>query len=111
MPKRQLTGIVVSDKMSKTVVVDVQRIKEHKKYKRRFKINKKYKAHDEKGEYRVGDKVVIQECSPISKDKRWKVISLVSREKEEEQKTDENEGEKVEISNETTQKEDAEQKQ
>ena len=74
MPKRKLTGIVVSDKMQKTIVVEVERIKEHPKYKRRFKVHKKYKAHDEKGEYKVGDKVVIEECRPISKDKRWKVI-------------------------------------
>ncbi len=77
MPKRKLTGIVVSDKMQKTIVVEVERIKEHPKYKRRFKVHKKYKAHDEKGEYKVGDKVVIEECRPISKDKRWKVIKKI----------------------------------
>jgi small subunit ribosomal protein S17 len=71
MPKRKLQGIVVSDKMQKTVVVEVERIKEHPKYKRRFKIHKKYKAHDEKGEFHVGDKIIIEECAPISKDKKW----------------------------------------
>ena len=75
MPKRKLEGKVVSNKMQKTVVVEVERMKEHPKYKRRFKVHKKYKAHDEKGEYKVGDTVVIEECSPISKDKKWKVIS------------------------------------
>ena len=60
--------------MQKTVVIKVERIKEHPKYKRRYKIHKKYKAHDEKGEYSVGDRVVIEECKPISKDKKWKVI-------------------------------------
>lgn len=74
MPKRQLKGTVVSDKMQKTVVVEVPRIKIHPKYKRRYKIHKRYKAHDEKREYHVGDKVVIEECRPISKDKRWKVV-------------------------------------
>lgn len=74
MPKKQLTGIVVSDKMQKTIVVKVERIKEHPKYKRRFKVHKKYKAHYEKGEYRMGDRVIIEECRPISKDKRWRVI-------------------------------------
>ena len=74
MPKRQLTGIVVSNKMSKTLVVKVERIKEHKKYKKRFKVHRKYKAHYEEGEYNLGDKVIIEECRPISKDKRWKVI-------------------------------------
>ena len=76
--KKKLTGIVVSDKMKKTVVVKVERIKEHLKYKRRFKVHKKYKAHDEKQEFHVGDKVVIEETNPISKEKKWKVISKLS---------------------------------
>ncbi len=75
MSKRQLTGSVVSDKMQKTIVVKVERIKEHPKYKKRYKVSKRYKAHDEKGEYKLGDKVIIEECKPMSKDKRWKVIS------------------------------------
>jgi len=74
MSKKQLTGKVVSDKMQKTIVVEVERIKEHPKYKRRYKVSKKYKAHDEKGEYHVGDKVIIEECRPISKEKKWRVI-------------------------------------
>ena len=77
MPKRKLQGIVVSDKMEKTVVVEVERVKEHPKYKRRFKIHKKYKAHDENKEYKMGDKVVIEECKPLSKDKKWKVVGKV----------------------------------
>ena len=77
MAKKQLQGVVVSDKMQKTVVVEVERIKEHPKYKRRFKVHKKYKAHDEKGEFHVGDKVVIEETTPISKDKNWKVIKKI----------------------------------
>lgn len=77
MPKRQLKGTVVSNKMQKTVVVKVERIKEHPRYKRRYKVHKKYKAHDEKGGYKVGDKVVIEECRPLSKDKRWRVIKKV----------------------------------
>jgi len=74
MPKRRLKGKVVSDKMEKTVIVRVEQIKEHPKYKKRFKVHKKYKAHVEKGEYKVGDEVIIEECRPISKEKRWKVI-------------------------------------
>jgi small subunit ribosomal protein S17 len=74
MPKKQLTGVVVSNKMPKTIVVEIERIKEHPKYKRRYKVRKKYKAHDEKGEYKTGDKVLIEECRPISKEKRWRVI-------------------------------------
>lgn len=75
MPKKQLIGKVISNKMQKTVVVEIERIKEHLKYKRRFKVSKKYKAHDEKGEYKIGDRVIIEECRPLSKEKRWRVIS------------------------------------
>jgi len=77
MPKKKLTGIVVSDKMQKTVVVKVERIKEHPKYKRRYKTHKKYKAHDQNQEYHIGDTVMIEETTPISKDKKWKVISKI----------------------------------
>ena len=59
MPKKTLQGIVVSDKMQKTVVIKVERIKEHPKYKRRFKVHKKYKAHDENQEYHIGDKEIL----------------------------------------------------
>ncbi len=61
MAKKKLQGIVVSDKMQKTVVVKVESIKEHPKYKRRYKIHKKYKAHDQNQEYKVGDKVVVKQ--------------------------------------------------
>lgn len=74
---RTLTGVVVSDKMSKTVVVRVDRLKMHPKYKRRFRISKKHKAHDEKGEFHTGDRVVIEETRPISKDKRWRVLKKI----------------------------------
>lgn len=77
MPKKKLTGIVVSDKMEKTVVVKVERIKEHPKYKRRYKVHTKYKAHDEKKEFHVGDRVIIEETLPMSKDKHFKVIGKV----------------------------------
>jgi small subunit ribosomal protein S17 len=72
---RTLKGIVVSDKMAKTVVVAVSRLIKHPKYKKYYKVTKRYKAHDEKGEYHTGDKVVIQETSPLSKEKRWLVAS------------------------------------
>jgi len=75
--KKQLTGTVISNKMQKTLVVKIERIKKHPKYKRRFKVSKKYKAHVETGEYEVGDKVIIEECRPISKEKRWKVIKKI----------------------------------
>jgi small subunit ribosomal protein S17 len=71
---RMLKGVVVSDKMTKTVVVAVTRLKKHPKYKKYYKVTKKYKAHDEKNEYHVGDKVIIQETRPLSKEKRWIVV-------------------------------------
>ncbi|MDO8486087.1 MAG: 30S ribosomal protein S17 [Candidatus Staskawiczbacteria bacterium] len=77
MAKKQLKGIVVSDKMQKTVVVNVESIKEHPKYKRRYKNHKKYKAHDENKEYHIGDTVIIEETIPMSKDKCWKVIKKI----------------------------------
>ena len=73
MPKKQLQGTVVSNKMQKTVVVEVESLKEHPKYKRRYKVHKKYKAHAEEN-YEVGDRVVIEESRPLSKEKKWKVI-------------------------------------
>ncbi|HXK36089.1 MAG TPA: 30S ribosomal protein S17 [Candidatus Paceibacterota bacterium] len=68
---RTLTGIVVSDKMQKTVVVEVMRLKMHPKYKKQYKVSDKYKAHDADGTYHTGDKVVIAETRPLSKTKRW----------------------------------------
>ena len=72
--KHILKGMVVSDKMDKTVVVLVERIKEHAQYKKRYRVSKKYKAHDAENKYKIGDKISIQECKPISKDKRWIVL-------------------------------------
>lgn len=79
MPKKELIGLIVSDKMQKTAVVEVETIKEHPKYKRRYKSHKKYKAHSESGEYKMGDRVVIRECTPISKDKKWEIISKLDK--------------------------------
>lgn len=72
--KRRLEGLVVSDRMQKTVVVMVNRIKEHPKYKKRHKVSKRYKAHDENNEFKVGGKVVIEETRPLSRWKRWRVV-------------------------------------
>jgi len=82
MVKKKLTGIIVSDKSQKTVVVKVERIKEHPKYKRRYRVSKKYKAHYESGGYKVGDKIVIEECKPISKDKKWQVVEKLASSEE-----------------------------
>jgi len=68
---RLLKGVVVSDKMDKTVVVAVSKFKKHPKYKKRYKVTEKYKVHDEKNEYKIGDQMIIQESRPRSKGKRW----------------------------------------
>lgn len=78
MPKKKLSGIVVSDKMQKTVVVEVKRVVLHPKYKKRYTVSKKYKAHDENNEYKIGDKVIIEESRPYSKEKRWRVIKKIN---------------------------------
>jgi len=70
-----LEGVVVSDKMDKTVVVSVSRFVKHPKYGKYYKINKKYKAHDEENKYKIGDKIKIAETKPISKDKKFTVIT------------------------------------
>ncbi len=75
MPKHKLTGVVVSDKMSKTVVVRVERQKLYPKYKARYKVFKKYHAHDQENVFKIGDTVLIEECRPISKNKKWRVVS------------------------------------
>ncbi|MEZ5812242.1 MAG: 30S ribosomal protein S17 [Rhizobiaceae bacterium] len=75
MPKRVLQGTVVSDKNDKTIVVKVERRFTHPVMKKTVRTSKKYKAHDENNSHKVGDKVFIQESKPISKDKRWTVVS------------------------------------
>ncbi len=72
--KKKIDGVVVSNKMDKTVVVNAQRFVKHKKYGKYYKIDKKFKAHDENNEYKVGDKVTIEETRPISKGKNFKVL-------------------------------------
>lgn len=73
--KKTLEGVVVSDKMTKTVVVAVKRFVKHPKYGKFLSRTKKYKAHDEAGKFKIGDKVTIEECRPISKDKHFKVVT------------------------------------
>jgi small subunit ribosomal protein S17 len=71
---RKFSGVVTSDKMEKTIVVAVDQVKVHPKYQKRYTVTKKYKVHDEKNQFKVGDKVNFVECRPLSKDKRWRVI-------------------------------------
>lgn len=76
---RKLEGVVVSDKMNKTRVVAVGRLKRHAKYKKYFKVTTRFKAHDENNEYHVGDKVTIEEIRPMSKDKRWRIKGFAQK--------------------------------
>jgi len=72
-------GTVISDKMDKTVVVDVVQIKQHERYKKSIKRNSKFIAHDESGQCKIGDKVLILEARPYSKNKRWKVSKILEQ--------------------------------
>jgi small subunit ribosomal protein S17 len=74
-----LIGRVASDKMNKTVVVEVVRYKVDRVYKKYVKVRRRYKAHDETNEYKTGDRVEIIEHRPLSKEKRWKVSALIER--------------------------------
>jgi small subunit ribosomal protein S17 len=80
--KRKLIGVVVSDKMDKTIVVLVERRFSHLKYGKFLTARSKFKAHDEKNEFKTGDKVVIVEHRPLSREKRWKAIKLLDRPQE-----------------------------
>jgi len=80
MPKRVLQGVVVSDKNAKTVVVKVERRFTHPVMGKTVRRSKKYHAHDESGEFRVGDIVRIRECRPISKLKSWEVVGRAGQE-------------------------------
>jgi small subunit ribosomal protein S17 len=75
--KKTQTGIVVSDKMEKTVVVKVDRLVKHSVYNKYIKRSAKYKAHDETNSCKIGDRVVIAESRPLSKDKCWKVRQII----------------------------------
>ena len=77
MPKRVLTGTVVSDKAEKTVVVRVERRVKHPLYGKIIKLSKKYHAHDEGNAFKLGEQVRIQECAPISKLKTWTVLDRI----------------------------------
>ena len=72
-------GVVVSDAMQKTRVVKVERVYRHPRYQRVIRMSKKLKAHDELNESRVGDRVLIEETRPLSKEKRWRIRSIVTR--------------------------------
>ena len=75
------TGTVISDKMDKTVIVRVQRLKEHPRYRKHVQQSTRFKAHDEQNQCKVGDRVRIMETRPLSHDKRWRVVAIVEKAK------------------------------
>ncbi|MEK7149850.1 MAG: 30S ribosomal protein S17 [Patescibacteria group bacterium] len=75
--KRKLKGTVVSDKMNKTRIVAIERMKKHPKYQKYYKITARFKAHDENNEYKIGDQIIIEETKPLSKDKRWRIVGKI----------------------------------
>jgi small subunit ribosomal protein S17 len=74
--RKKREGVVVSDCQDKTIVVEVTRLTSHKLYKKVIKLSKKYYAHDEDNKAKIGDKVIIAETRPLSKTKRWRLVSI-----------------------------------
>lgn len=79
--RKTMIGTVTSDKMEKTITVNVETVKQHPLYRKIIKTSKKYKAHDENNEAKIGDVVKIMETRPLSKDKRWKLTEIVQKAK------------------------------
>jgi len=79
--KKEFIGHVKSDKMNKTIVVDVETLTLHRMYKKYIKRIKTVKAHDEKNDAKIGDRVRVIECRPISKEKHWKLVEILERAK------------------------------
>ncbi|MEK7516882.1 MAG: 30S ribosomal protein S17 [Patescibacteria group bacterium] len=76
--RRHFQGVVVSNAMAKTIVVRVDRLRHHPKYKKYYRVSRKFKVHDERGQYKPGDVVRFEECRPISKDKRWRALPKIA---------------------------------
>ena len=79
--KRMIKGIVISDKMDKTIVVKTERLVKHPIFHKYVRRHAKYKAHDENNQCKIGDMVIIIESRPISKDKRWRMVEITQRAK------------------------------
>ena len=79
MPVKQQIGIVISNKMQKTIVVKIENRYSHPMYSKTMVRTQKYLAHDELEECKIGDKVLVQECRPLSKRKRWKLVEIISK--------------------------------
>lgn len=79
--RKEFVGDVVSDKMKKTIVVEVTRLVRHGQYEKTIRTKVRFKAHDEKNEAHIGDKVRIEETRPMSRDKRWRLVEIISKAK------------------------------
>jgi len=79
--RKTRVGIVTSNKMDKTIVVTVEDFVRHSLYGKAVKVTKKFKAHDEQNECNIGDKVRIMETRPLSKDKRWRLVNVIEKDK------------------------------
>ena len=79
MPVKQQIGIVISNKMQKTIVVKIENRYSHPIYSKTMVRTRKYLAHDELEECKIGDQVLVQECRPLSKRKRWKLVEIISK--------------------------------
>jgi small subunit ribosomal protein S17 len=79
--QKERSGVVVSDKMAKTVVVSIERTVTHPRYKKILRRRSRVKAHDETNQCRVGDRVLLVECRPLSRDKRWRVCKVLEKTK------------------------------
>ncbi|MGC8981369.1 MAG: 30S ribosomal protein S17 [Minisyncoccia bacterium] len=77
--RKRVEGIVISDKMKKTIVVVSEKLRKHPLYKKYYKHRTKYYVHDEKEEAKIGDKVLIEETRPISKLKRWRLVKIIEK--------------------------------
>jgi len=75
---RKLEGVIVSDKMQKTRIVEVIRLKKHSRYLKYFKLTNRFKVHDESNQYKMGDRVVIEEIRPLSREKRWTIVGKLN---------------------------------
>lgn len=77
--KRELEANVISDKMDKTIVVEIKKRVQHPVFKKYYTVRKKYKAHDEENICKAGDRVLIRQCRPLSKEKRWVVVKILEK--------------------------------
>lgn len=73
--RRRFSGLVVANNSDKTIVVKVDSVKVHPKYRKRYTVSRKYQVHDEENKYKAGDKVDFMECRPLSRTKRWRVVA------------------------------------